>query len=198
MVMRRRPDASVSSPLLSRLCALSLATLLVTAGLVVGGCGEKTPTTASRGPIDACTVLTVADVEKVLDVKVGDPQERTYGKGDFWASTCQYHGDAGNETRSAGILLKPHQDKQGAEKAYAAYEAELIAELGKGVALAPVEGIGQRAGWQDFGTSIGQLAVFQGPYQLIITASATPNADQLTNAKTLARKALGHLYYVLW
>jgi hypothetical protein len=186
--MRRRPDAKASSPFLSRLSVLSLTTLLV-----VGGCGEKTSTAASTGPIDACTVLTVTDVEKVLDVKMGDPQRRNQGEGDFWMSMCNYHGDAGNETRSASILLKPHQDTQGAEKAYADYEAELVAELGKGVAMAPVEGIGQRAGWQDFGTSIGQLAVFQGPYQLIITASATPEGDQLTNAETLARKSLEHL-----
>jgi len=191
--MCRRPDANASSPLLSRLSVLSLATLLVTTGLVTGGCGEKTPTAASTGPIDACTVLTAADVEKVLEVKVGDPQRRNQGEGNFWMSMCNYQGEAGNETRSASILLKPHQDTQGAEKAYAAYEAELVAELGKGVALAPIEGIGQRAGWQDFGTSIGQLAVFQGPYQLIITASATPKADQLTNAKALARKALENL-----
>jgi hypothetical protein len=193
VAMRRRPDANASSPLSSRLSVLSLAALLVTAGLAVGGCGEKTPTTASEGPIDACTLLTVADVEKVLEVKVGDPQRRNQGEGNFWMSMCNYQGEAGNETRSASILLKPHQDTQGAEKAYAAYEAELVAELGKGVALAPIEGIGQRAGWQDFGTSIGQLAVFQGPYQLIITASATPKADQLTNAKALARKALENL-----
>jgi len=171
----------------------ALAAILVAGGLIVSGCGEKAPASDAADAIDACTVLTGADVDAVLGSAVGDPLARRHGDETFWLSTCHYQAETGNGILSAGLTLKPHGVADGPLKAYADYETALIAELGDGAALTPVTGIGERAGWQYFGTPVGQLTVFQGPYQLILTASATAGADQLANAKALAERVLQRL-----
>ncbi len=169
---------------------------ILVAGCLVGsgsGCGEKAPASAAADDIDACTVLTGSDVGAVLGTTVGEPLAQRHGDGAFWLSTCQYQADTGDGILSAGLTLKPHHVPEGPLKAYADYEQALIAELGDTASMTPVPGIGERAGWQDFGTSVGQLAVFQGPYQLILTASATAGQDQLANARSLAERVLQHL-----
>lgn len=90
-------------------------------------------------------------------------------------------------------MIRPHHNEYGAEQAYAEYDNALASQLGEAVRLSPVEGLGQKAGWQDFGTSIGQLTVFQGPYQLIITAPETAAHGQLHNCRALAERALARL-----
>jgi hypothetical protein len=173
----------------------ALAAILVAGGLILSGsgCGDKAPASAAADDIDACTLLTGADVDAVLGSAVGHPLARRHGDETFWLSTCHYQADTGNGILSAGLTLKPHHVADGPLKAYTDYETALIAELGDGAALTPVAGIGERAGWQDFGTSVGQLTVFQGPYQLILSASATAGADQLANAKALAGRVLQRL-----
>ncbi len=187
--MMTRHRASSPSRIYRRAAVLAAVCLIATGT----GCGEKAPPAATADAIDACTLLTRADVDAVLGITVGDPQARQNGTGEFWLSTCNYSAETTHGILAASLLLKPHHVADGPMKAYSDYESGLIAELGKDVALTPVDGIGERAGWQDFGTPIGQLAVFRGPYQLILTASATAGADQLTNAKTLAGTVLQRL-----
>jgi hypothetical protein len=168
--------------------------LLVACLLGIGaGCREQVAGPEAPGLLDACALLKNTDVDAVLGTAMGDPQARQHGNGEFWLSTCNYDVDTADGILGASLLLRPHHVVDGPVKAYADYETGLMAELGTGAALMPVDDIGDRAGWQDFGTSVGQLAVFDGPYQLILTASATANSDQLTNARQLAERVLQHL-----
>lgn len=157
------------------------------------GCSEQVAAPEAPVPLDACALLKKSDVDAVLGVAMGDPHARQQGKGEFWLSVCNYDADTADGFLGAGLLLRPHHVADGPVKAYADFEAGLIAEMGTGAALMPVDGVGDRAGWQDFGTSMGQLAIFAGPYHLILNASATADSDQLTNARQLAGRVLQHL-----
>lgn len=163
----------------------------VVAALLLGmlgsgvGCSEG-PGTTSAKRLDACELLTRADVVAVLGAEPSEPQARDTGDGELWATTCTYQVDTPDGLRMASLLLRPHHVAAGPGAAYQEYEAGLIAAFGEDARLKPAEALGERAGWQDFGTSIGQLAVFDGPYQFIFTASATATADQLANARHLA------------
>lgn len=158
-----------------------------------GGCGEQDSSSAGAARFDACALLTGADVAAVLATDTPAPQAAERGEGASWLSTCTYEIDTPGGLRAASLLVRPHQGTSGPEKAYADYDAALALELGADASLTPVDGLGDSAGWQDFGTSIGQLAVFKGPYQLILTASGTETANQLANAQQLAERVLQRL-----
>jgi hypothetical protein len=164
-----------------RVAAASLVGMLVS-GV---GCSEGPGATSAERP-DACELLTRADFIAVLGSEPAEPQARAMGKGEFWATSCTYQADVPGGLGTASLLLRPHHVAAGPGAAFSEYEAGLVAAFGEDARLTPVEALGERAGWQDFGTSIGQLAVFDGPYQFIFTASATATADQLANARHLA------------
>jgi hypothetical protein len=156
------------------------------------GCSDGPGTTFAERS-DACDLLTRADFVAVLGAEPAEPQARAMGDGEFWATSCTYQADAPGGLGTASLLLRPHHAAAGPVAAYGEYEAGLVGELGENARLTPVGELGQRAGWQDFGTPIGQLTVFDGPYQLIFTASATASADQRVNARRLAERVLPRL-----
>ena len=170
----------------------------VAAALLVGmlvsgvGCSEGPGRTSAERP-DACELLTRADFVAVLGAEPAEPQARAMGDGEFWATSCTYQADVPGGLGTASLLLRPHHVAAGPGAAYGEYEAGLVGELGEDGRLTPVGELGERAGWQDFGTPVGQLAVFDGPYQFIFTASATATADQLANARRLAERVLPRL-----
>jgi hypothetical protein len=172
-------------------CALLFCALILS--LSTPGCGEEASVADTSTAIDACRLLQKADVEAVLGRTVGEAEATTRGDGAEWMSTCNYHSDTDDDVVGAGLLVRPHHADGGAKEAYAAHEKELIDELGAGAALTPVDGIGERAGWQTPNRVIGQLTVFEGPYLLILSISTAPGGDQLSPAKTLAQKVLQRL-----
>ncbi len=158
-----------------------------------GGCGAQDSGSAGAARLDACALLTGGDVAAVFATDPPTPRAVERGEGASWLSTCTYETDTPDGLRAASLLVRPHQGTGGPAKAYADYDAALAVELGADASLTPVDGLGDSAGWQDFGTSIGQLAVFKGPYQLILTASGTETANQLANAQQLAERVLKRL-----
>ena len=133
------------------------------------------------------------DVGAVFGRTIGEAEAAMRGDGSEWMSTCNYRSDNDDDIVGASLLLRPRGAEGDAAQAYAAHEKDLIEELGTGAALTPIDGIGERAGWQTPNRVIGQLTVFEGPYLLILSVSTGPGEDQLTPAKALAQKVLERL-----
>lgn len=161
--------------------------------LLSAGCGGEA--SDSQGPpmLEACSVLTGADVAAVLGAGAIETEAERRGDDGFWVSSCRYQSEDADGILVASLLLRPHHHDAGAEQAFADYADELAEQTGEDARLEPVEGPWQKAGWQDFGTPIGQLALFQGPYQLIITAPTASADEQLASCRALAERALAQL-----
>ena len=169
---------------------LSLIPLLLV-GTLGNSCGTVQAEGAAITPLDACELLTKADVEAVYGAFVGEPNRKALGSGPFWVSMCNYdnaHTDA--PVLSVGLLVKAHGEAAGPETAYDAHLVELREELGDAVDMTPVAGVGARAGWS---ASTSQLTVFEGPYQLILSAAGRFAGDRLTFAKQSAARVLARL-----
>lgn len=88
-------------------CRLSIPLLL--AGLLCGPCAAIRAEVPAPPPVDACALLTEADVEALYGSVVGDPNGKALGRGPHWAAMCNYdnaHTDA--PMLSVGLLVKPH------------------------------------------------------------------------------------------
>ncbi len=158
------------------------------------GCGADQDGASQGVPrLNACALLTDDDVAAVLGAVSPEVESAERGEGAFWMANCRYQVEGPDGLVTASLLIRPHQGQSGAAQAYTDYENALSGQLGTAIQLMPVEGIGERAGWEDFGTSIGQLTVFDGPYHLIVQASATADQDQFHNAKALAGRIVPRL-----
>ncbi len=165
--------------------------ILLLAGALWGSCGAAQSEDIAITPLDACELLTEADVEAVYASVVGEPNRKALGSGPFWVSMCNYdNSDTDAPMLSVGLLVKAHGDAAGPEAAYDAHLAELRDQLGDAADLTPVEGIGARAGWS---ASTSQLTVFEGPYQLILSAAGRFVGDRLAFAKQSADHVLTRL-----
>jgi hypothetical protein len=103
---------------------------------------------------------------------------------------CNYdnaHTDA--PMLSVGLLVKAHGAADPAQ-AYADYVDELRRELGDVAPPVPVEGLAGPAGWD---ADTGQLTVFEGPYQIILTASGRFAGDRLSFGEQIADRVSGRL-----
>jgi hypothetical protein len=105
---------------------------------------------------------------------------------------CNYdnaHTDA--PMLSVGLLVKPHGGAADPAQAYADYVDELRRELGDLAVPVPVEGLAGPAGWD---ADSGQLTVFVGPYQIILTAAGRFAGDRLSFGKQIAERVSGRLH----
>lgn len=170
-----------------------LTFFVVGAILLSAGCGGESSATQPPPKLDACSMLTAADVAAMLGSTAVRTEADQRGDDSFWMSSCRYQAEGVDGTIAASLMIRPHHNQSGAEQAYADYDDGLAEQIGESSRLAPVDGPWEKAGWQSFGTSIGQLAVFQGPYHLIITAPETASHDQLANCRALAERALAQL-----
>ena len=169
---------------------LPLVLILLVIGLMHGR-SEAAPEVTTLTPLDACALLTNADVELVFGTKVGNAQEKQFGSGQFWVSMCNYdNAEFDAPMLSVGLLVKAHGVSEGPTQAYEAHVSELRHQLGEAAVPVPVAGTGARAGWS---ADVGQLTVFEGPYQLILTTNGRFAGDRLALAKQLAGRALPRL-----
>jgi hypothetical protein len=174
----------------STLAGFRLAILFLFAGMLYGPCAAAQAEGTARPPVDACTLLTKADVEAVYGSDVGEPNGKALGSGPFWASLCNYdnaHTDA--PMLSVGLLVKAHGAADPAQ-AYADYVDELRRELGEVAVPVPVEGLAGPAGWD---ADTGQLTVFEGPYQIILTSLGRFAGDRLSFGKQIADRVSARL-----
>ncbi|WP_296697536.1 hypothetical protein [Thiocapsa sp. UBA6158] len=141
-------------------------------------------------PVDACALLTQADVEAVYGSVVGAPNPKSTGRAPVWVSMCNFdnaHTDA--PMLSVGLLVKPHGAADPAH-AYAGYVDELRRALGEVAVPVSVEGLPGPAGWDG---DTGQLTLFVGPYQVILTSLGRFAGDRLSLATQLAELVVGRL-----
>lgn len=158
-------------------------------------CGDTSSSSGgARFPamLKACDLLTKADVETIIGGEVGEPQKKQVEPDDsgYWMSLCNYFCD--EKSISVGCLIKPHGRQVTGPEAFAQYEAELNESLGTDTRMAPVDGFGDYAGWDE---DSGQLTIFQGPFMVIVT-SGGPNihgSAALTLSSQVARKVLDQL-----
>ncbi|WP_296805850.1 hypothetical protein [Thiocapsa sp.] len=167
-----------------------LAIPLLLAGILCGPRAAVGAEAAGPPPVDACALLTKADVEAVYGSIVGEPNGKELGSGPFWVSMCNYdnaHTDA--PMLSVGLLVKAHGAADPTQ-AYADYADALRRELGDVAVSVPVEGLAGPAGWD---AETGQLTVFEGPYQIILTAAGRFSGDRRSFGKQIAERVSGRL-----
>lgn len=131
--------------------------------------------------IDACTLLTKAEIKAALGQAVGDGKLNANANPAVGAP-CEYKvGDYG----VFSILAKAVGPGETADK--------VMAELkNRKIAVSDAAGIGDRSFFSSPGYGMIQLNTFKGPRYLIITmlVPGATEAAQKTAAETLMRKAL--------
>lgn len=163
-------------------CRLAIPLLL--AGLLCGPCGQAIAASSGPAPVDACTLLTKADVEALAGALVGEPNGKESGRPPFWVSMCNYDNTQTEAPMlSVGLLVKAHGADAGPAHAYETYVAELRRAIGDLAVPVPLEGLAGPAGWN---ADSGQLTLFVGPYQIILTVTGRFAADPLSLAKQIA------------
>jgi hypothetical protein len=163
---------------------------LLLAGMLCGSGAAVEAEDAAPPSVDACALLTKADIEAVYGSVVGEPNGKALGSGAFWASMCNYdnaHTDA--PMLSVGLLVKGHGAADPAQ-AYADFVDEMRRELGDVAVPVPVEGLAGPAGWD---ADTGQLTVFVGPYEIILTSLGRFAGDRLSFGKQIADRVSGRL-----
>ena len=173
----------------------------ITLGSLVAACGAPDSRTvaligtpaasAIRGqipadPLDACAVLTKADVAAVVGREPRSPKPAEPGRqipgSDLQSSTCQYQGDG---WRIRFFVEHGHDD-----------ESRKIARMTlKG--WKAVKGLGDEAYWgQHDPAKPGTMTVFKGPHALVLNWFIRGGKEEpgtLENSTELMRRAVGRL-----
>ena len=168
---------------------VSLSALLISCG--AGPESSKSPDLPE--PVQACELLTTAEVEAIIGGSIDEPRQTFQEQEEFnhWMSMCNYYSEEKNF--SLGISIMPHGRNVTGAEAFAQYEAELKEELGDDYNLEVVTGIGDYAGWAKDPPQ--QLTIFQGPLMIIvgIINPGIEEAAALEFNKQFAEKALARL-----
>jgi hypothetical protein len=161
-----------------------------------GGGGENAGQSAAEDsaatqPLQACDLLTTADVEAILGGTVDEPRQtsRDDEERQFWMSQCDYY--APQQERGAGLMIQSSANADPI-KALEAHMANLKNSLGDAYEAQTVDGVGGAAVWDG---SVKQLTVFDGAHMLIVTVTGAGQEEgiALETAKALAEKALAKL-----
>lgn len=159
------------------------------------GCGNEeanTKAAKSADSVQACDLLTSAEVETIIGAPVNAPR-KTHNEQEgskSWMSMCNY--DSETKQIGIGVTIMPHGRKVTGQEAFALYEADLKKGLGDDYRLEIVNGVGDYAGWDE---STKQLTVFKGPFMVIvgIISPKVQGPAALDLNRQLARKFLEKL-----
>lgn len=166
------------------------ARLVVAFGLLViatsfAGCG-KSESSAARGPIDACALITVEEASEALGAPVAPPKNEVLGAGEEGKaamSLCTYAPASGAaKSMTISVRRSPVADQTPDRVRTALAEA--------GATTQDVSGVGDAAFWTE-----GQLHVFQGKnvYMNITIMGVGSDADAMAIARSLAVRAVERL-----
>lgn len=178
--------------------SLLLCTLLVW----FAGCSSSRPTSNSNGAsntrtigvndkptrkLDACSLLTKADVESFLGEPVGAPATtHTEALGNT-VTQCRYSASSGD--KRVGLLLRQASTADEAAKIFK--QARDAAKELSGAEPQVIDGLGESAYWT--GGNLKQLNVLKGDAWLIITATSGNGANPLEASKNVSRKILARM-----
>lgn len=141
-------------------------------------------TALTPAPLDPCTMITKADIEKVTGQNVSDG--KLTGSGNAAAGApCQYMVGMG------GVFSLVTKAAASGETA-----ANVMGELTKRkIPVAKVSGLGDSSFYSSPGYGMVQLNTFKGPYYLIVTIliPGVPEATLKTKAADLMKIALGKI-----
>lgn len=172
------------------MAGIRLVIPLLLAGMLYGSNDAAHAQVTATPHVDACALLTKADVEAVYGSVVGVPNGKALGSGPLWVSMCNYdNAHTDGPMLSVGLLLKPHGATDPA-RAYDDYVDELRRKLGEVAVPVQVEGFAGPAGWD---ADTGQLTVFDGPYQIILTGAGRFAGDRLSFATQMAERISARL-----
>jgi hypothetical protein len=180
---------------ISVICTLTLT--VFAAGCSSGPSTNKanpTPNSQTAGSsgrstqkIDACNLLTKADVESFLAEPVGTPATtHTEAMGNM-VTQCRYSAPTGN--KRVGLLLRQASTVDEAAKIFK--QARDTSKELSGADPQVIDGLGDSAYWT--GGNLKQLNVLKGDAWLIITASAGNGTDPLEANKSVSRKILARM-----
>jgi hypothetical protein len=77
--------------------------MLIASMLILAGCGGGSSSVVSS--IDACALLTKADVEQILGQPVNDPTHPVGGSETFNVTSCEYQVQGGSPLDNASIIV---------------------------------------------------------------------------------------------
>jgi hypothetical protein len=134
-------------------------------------------------PVKACGLLTTSEAGAIIGGPVGQPEEksREFRSQKSWMSTCTWYCQS--KGISVAITLTPISSGMTSEKAYGQYVAGMEKSLGIQYKLAPVAGVGEKAGWDG---DMKQLIAFRKPVQMVLSVSGSKIAEEA--ALDLSRK----------
>ncbi|MGD9365621.1 MAG: hypothetical protein PVH87_08000 [Desulfobacteraceae bacterium] len=162
---------------------------------VIFGCGNEDASTKaadSADSVQACDLLTSAEVEAIIGAPIDTPRKTHHEQEGAkpWMSMCNYYSET--KQIGLGVTIMPHGRKVTGQEAFALFEADLKEGLGEGYKLEIVNGVGDYAGWDE---STKQLTVFKGPFMVIvgIISPRVQGAAALDLNRRLAEKFLEKL-----
>jgi hypothetical protein len=138
-----------------------------------------TPPQASSGEIDACTLVSKAEVEAAIGTTVLDPKPQQFPN----LSSCDFNDPATPVFRLASVTVVTEPSGDGARSLF---------DLGKSNANDPqtIDGIGEDAYWDE---TLSTLDTLKGKYEVSVSVSPGEGVDKLTAAKAIAAKVVANL-----
>jgi hypothetical protein len=141
--------------------------------------GAPTPPQASSGDLDACALVSKADVEAAIGKAVLDPKPQQFPG----LASCDFNDPSASAFRLAGVNVVTEASSS---------DAQSLFDFGKSNANDPqqVDGVGEDAYWD---ATLNTLDTVQGKYEITIDVAPDEGVDTLTAAKAIAAKVLANL-----
>jgi len=138
-----------------------------------------TPPQASSGDLDACALVSKADVEAAIGKTVLDPKAQQFPG----LASCDFNDPTSPVFRLAGVNVVTEASSS---------DAQSLFDFGKSNANDPqkVDGVGEDAYWD---ATLNTLDTVQGKYEITIDVAPDEGVDTLTAAKAIAAKVLANL-----
>jgi hypothetical protein len=138
-----------------------------------------TPSQAASGDLDACDLVSKADVEAAIGKTVLDPKPQQFPG----LASCDFNDPTSPVFRLAGVNVVTEASSS---------DAQSLFDFGKSNANDPqkVDGVGEDAYWD---ATLNTLDTVQGKYEITIDVAPDEGVDTLTAAKAIAAKVLANL-----
>jgi hypothetical protein len=137
------------------------------------------PTTAPAAELNACELVSAADIEAAIGAPVGEGEPGQAAN----LFTCSYADPAFPTVSAAAVAVLAANNADDAREIY---------DLAKSNAaeVQEIDGVGEAAYWDDV---LNSMQVVEGSYELSIDVASEEGRDEVAVATTIAQKALAAL-----